>query len=61
MDLANSIAAYSMSMSAMQFQQDYSVSMMKKAMDTQETAAQELLDMLPAVSSSLGQHIDVYA
>ena len=32
----------------------------EKVMDTQELAAQELLEMLPA-APSMGQYIDVYA
>lgn len=59
MDLMNSIAAQSMSMSAAQFAQQYSLSVAKKAMETQELAAQELLDMLP--QNPMGQYIDVYA
>ncbi len=59
MDLANSIAAMSISMNAAQFQQDVSVSMTKKAMDQQEAAANQLLQMLPGVSE--GRLIDVYA
>jgi len=59
MDMMSSIAAQAMSMSAAQFQQSYAIAMTKKCMDTQEIAAQELLEMLPEVPK--GQYIDVYA
>ncbi len=62
MDMMEGIAAQAMSMKAAEFAQNYSVSVTKKAMDTQEMAAQELLEMLPDVSAmSKGQYIDVYA
>ncbi len=60
MDMVNSIAAQAMSMKAAQFQQNYSVSVAKKAMDSQELAAQEILSMLPDAPAK-GQYIDVYA
>lgn len=59
--MMDSIAASAMSMSALQFQQSYSVALTKKAMDSQELAAQELLEMLPAPPAEPGTHIDVYA
>jgi|GEM_PF-6456518 len=49
-------------MSMAQFAQQYAVSMQKKAMDTQELAAEEILEMLPQNPSPMkGQYIDVYA
>ena len=47
MDMMNSIASSTMSMSAAQFEQQYSISVQKKAMETQELALQELQEMLP--------------
>ncbi len=62
MDLMNSIAAQSMGMSAAKVAQQYSLSVAKKAMDTQELAAQELLEMLPQQPQvPMGQYLDVYA
>lgn len=46
MDMMNSIAATAMSMSAAQFEQQYAVSVQKKAMETEELALQELQQML---------------
>jgi len=60
MDLMNSIAAQSVSMSAAEFSQQYAISVTKKAMDSQEQAAQALLEMLPP-TPPMGQYIDVYA
>ena len=62
MDLMNSIAATATSLSAAQFQQNQSLSVMKKAMSSQELAAQEMMKMLPEPSvKAAGSHIDVYA
>ncbi len=66
MDMMNSIAAASMSMSAMQFQQSYSVSVTKKAMEGMEEQAQELLEMLPELPTvqaplQKGQYVNVRA
>jgi len=62
MDLANSIAAQSGGLSTAQFALQYSVSVTKKVMDTQELAAQELLEMLPQQPQvPMGQYLDVYA
>ena len=47
MDMMNSIASSAMNMSAAQFEQQYSISVQKKAMETQELALQELQEMLP--------------
>ena len=57
MDMMDSIAALSMDMSAARIQQSASISVQKKVMDTQELAAQELLEMLPPQTSV----IDTYA
>ena len=47
MDMMNSIASSAMQMSVAQFEQQYSISVQKKAMETQELALQELQEMLP--------------
>ncbi len=59
MEMMNSIAYASMAMSAAQLQQSYSVSLTKKAMESAEQQAAELLEALPQVPK--GQYIDVYA
>ncbi len=59
MDMMNSIAQMSMSMSAASFEQQYSISVMKKSMDSAEQEANAILDMLPQPAK--GQYIDVYA
>jgi len=58
MDFMSSIAAQAMSISSAQFAQSYSIALQRKAMDNQELAAQEILEMLPQ-QPPLGQHIDV--
>ncbi|MCI8808587.1 MAG: putative motility protein [Oscillibacter sp.] len=58
--MMDAIASASMSMSAAQFSVDYAMAMTKKVMDTQELAAEEMLEMLPA-TQSLGEYIDTYA
>ncbi|MCI8921958.1 putative motility protein [Neglecta sp. X4] len=50
MDMMNSIASASMSMSAAMFQQNYAIAVTKKMMDTEELALQELQEMLPPPS-----------
>lgn len=60
MDLTTGIAAASMAMSTAKLQMNVNLSMTKKAMDNQETAAQQLLEMLPS-TQELGQHVDVQA
>jgi len=47
MDIMNSIASGAMSMSAAKIEQQYLISMQKKAMDVEEMALQELQEMLP--------------
>ena len=58
--MMNSIASAAMNMKAAEFSVQYSVALEKKAMDTIEMAAQELLEMLPD-STPMGQYIDTYA
>lgn len=58
----DAIAGMSMDYSAAKLAVDYSTSVQKKAMDTQELAAQELMAMLPQQPApAKGQYIDVYA
>lgn len=60
MSMMDAMASASMSLSAMQLQQSYSIAVAKKAMDSQQMAAQELLQMLPQ-STGESHQIDVYA
>lgn len=63
------LTALSTSYSAARLATDYSMSVVKKIMDTQELAAQEMARMLPAAQQTSevpaalrkGQFIDVYA
>ena len=57
MDLMNGIASMAMSLQSASLQQNYSIAVAKKSMETQEMAAQELLRMLSPQQSV----IDVYA
>ena len=59
--MMESIAGMATSMSAAQVANQYAISVAKKSMEAEELAAQELLNMLPDVSMSKGQYIDVYA
>ena len=60
--MMESIAGMSMSMSAAQFATQYSLSVTKKMMDTEELAGQELMKMLEAVPTpGKGQYVDFYA
>lgn len=59
MDMMNSIAAMGMSMQSAALAQNYSIAVTKKAMDMQEIAAQEMLEMLPDIPK--GQNIDFFA
>lgn len=61
--MMESIASMAMDMSAATFATNYSMSVTKKMMDTQELAAQELLNMLPDQAAMVpkGDFIDVYA
>lgn len=56
------LAGMAMSMNAASLAQSYSVALTKKTMESQELAAQELLNMLPDMPApAKGQYIDVYA
>lgn len=57
MGMMDSIAAMSISMNQASLQQDVSLAVTKKVMDSQELALEELTEMLPAK----GQFIDTYA
>ena len=60
--MMESIASMAMGMSAASFATNYSLSITKKMLDTQELAGQELVKMLEAVPTpAKGQYIDVYA
>ena len=60
--MMESIASMAMGMSAASFATNYSLSVTKKMMDSQELAGQELLKMLEAVPTpAKGDSIDVYA
>ena len=60
--MMESIASMAMGLSAASFATNYSVSVTKKMMDSQELAGQELLKMLEAVPTpAKGDYIDVYA
>jgi len=62
MGMMDGIAAQAMSMNSAEIAQNYSIAVAKKTMDTQELAAQELLEMLPQTPAvAKGQYIDVYA
>lgn len=62
MDLMEGIAATATSLSAAQLQESYSIAMSKKAMDTQEMAAQSMLEMLAQQPTpAKGTYIDTYA
>lgn len=58
--MMDAIASSAMNMSAAQFSVQYSMAMERKAMDTMEMAAEEMLEMLSAVPPK-GQFIDTYA
>lgn len=60
MSMMNSIAAMGTAMSSAKIATEYSTAMVKKVMDTQELAGQELQRMLPD-QNALGQYIDTYA
>lgn len=59
--MMESIASMATSMSAAQLANSYSIAVTKKIMDTEELAAQELLEMLPAQPNMKGEYIDTYA
>ena len=60
MNTMDGIAATASSLASAQLQQSYTLAVSKKAMESQELAVQELLQMLPPSSSS-GYKFDVYA
>ena len=55
--MLESIAGAAMDMSAARFSVEYSMAVTKKVMDTQELAAQELLEMLPASPATIRRDI----
>lgn len=61
--MMEAIAGAAMDMKSARLAADYSIAVTKKVMDTQELAAQELLNMLPATPPVVqkGQLIDTYA
>ena len=60
MNVMDVIAATASTLASAQLQQSYAIAVSKKAMESQELAAQELLQMLPPSPSS-GYQFDVYA
>ena len=62
MDMMNSIASASMTMSTAKVMQEVSLSVTKKTMDAQEQAAAQLIEQFQSVNPPhLGQNIDVRA
>ena len=60
--MMSNIAGMATSLNSAGLMQQYSLSVAKKAMDTQETMAQKVLEMLPQqVAPAKGQYIDIYA
>ena len=57
--MMEAIASAAMNMQAAQLSVNYSMAIERKVMDTQEMAAQELLQMLPDIPR--GQFIETYA
>ena len=53
MNMMDGIAATASSLASAQLQQSYTLAVSKKAMESQELAVQELLQMLPPSSLSL--------
>lgn len=58
--MMDAIAAAAMNMKAAETASGYFVAVAKKVMETQEVAAQELLEMLPPMPP-MGEYIDTYA
>ena len=58
--MMESIAAASMSMSQLQFETAYDTAMLKKTMDSMESQAEALNDMLAAVPAPSQYGFDVY-
>ena len=62
MSMMTSIAGTAMSLNSAELMQQYSLSVTKKAMDTQEVMAQKMLEMLPQQAApAKGMYIDIYA
>ena len=62
MDLTMSIAAASMELSAADVQRDVSISLLKKAMQSQEESLNVIMDVVDAAMQPPCEHmIDVYA
>ncbi|MBQ8826202.1 MAG: YjfB family protein [Oscillospiraceae bacterium] len=66
MEMSNMIASMAMNMSSASLQQSINTSMMKKTMDTQESMAAQLLQMMDtsparAFGSDIGAMFDVRA
>ena len=62
MSMMSNIAGMATSLNSAELMQQYSVSVTKKAMDTQEAMAQKILEMLPQQAApAKGQYIDTYA
>ncbi len=61
MDLMSGIAADVISMKNTDMGVAYSAAIAKKAMDTTELAAQEILEMIPQTPPPTGYTVDVYA
>lgn len=62
MDLTMSIAAASMDMSMAKLQQDVSISMLKRAMESQEASIDVMMDGINATMQPPAEHmIDTYA
>lgn len=62
MDLTMSIAATSMGLSMAKVQQDVSISLLKKAMESQEESLNVIMDGVDAAMQPPAEHmIDVYA
>ena len=62
MDFSMEIASMAMNLKAAQYQQNYSLAVVDKAMDTMEQVGQELEEMLPEeIPLPKGEFLDVYA
>lgn len=62
MDMMSSIASAATGLSNAQLMQSYSIAVSKKAMDTQEMAAQAILEMMgQQPMPAKGAYIDTYA
>ena len=59
MDMA--IAALSVDMSAAKVQQEFGISVLKMAMETDTSAAEEILEVVESLDPALGNNLDVTA